>query len=115
MIVIIKYVLKIFNKKVNSLVGAFNLETNEKNIAYEFKNEKGEVSGVIYGEKTDELNYTEIEIPCLKHYRYEFETSVKTQLLFFSNVSFYRQWQGSEEKYEVNDGREKDTGKKDKK
>ena len=98
----IKYVLKIFNKKVNSLVGAFNLETNEKNIAYEFKNEKGEVSGVIYGEKTDELNYTEIEIPCLKHYRYEFETSVKTQLLFFSNVSFYRQWQGSEEKYEVN-------------
>ena len=66
----LKYVLKIFNKKVNSLIAPFNLQTKEKNVAYEFKNEKGEVSGIIYGEKTDELNYTEIEIPCL-HIVYE--------------------------------------------
>lgn len=98
----LKYVLKIFNKKVNSLIAPFNLQTKEKNVAYEFKNEKGEVSGVIYGEKTDELNYTEIEIPCLKHYRYEFETSVKTQLLFFSNVSFHRQYEGLEDPSEIN-------------
>lgn len=96
-----KYILKIFNKKVNSLIGKFNLETNQKNEAYEFKDDKGEVSGFLYGEKTDELNYTEIEIPCLKHYRYEFETSVKTQLLFFKNVSFHRLYHGLENSIET--------------
>ena len=83
------------------MIAPFNLQTKEKNVAYEFKNKEGKVSGVIYGEKTDELNYTEIEIPCLKHYRYEFETSVKTQLLFFSNVSFYRQYEGLGEPFEI--------------
>lgn len=86
----IKYQVKIFNKKVNSLVGKLNLTTGKKNLPYEFKNEKGVVTGVIYGEETQEKNYTEIEVPCLKHHRYEFETAVKTQLLFFKNVKFCR-------------------------
>jgi len=98
----VKYSVQIFNKKVNSLVGALNLSTGEQNVPYEFKNEAGEVTGVIYGEKTDGKNYTEIEVPCLKHYRSEFETAVKTQLLFFNNVRFYRQFGPNvEDKYEI--------------
>lgn len=98
----IKYTVQIFNKKVNSLIGALNLTTGEQNIPYEFKNEEGEVTGVIYGEKTNEKNYTEIEVPCLKHYRYDFETAVKTQLLFFNNVRFWRQFgETDEERYEI--------------
>ena len=87
----IKYQVQIFNKKVNSLVGKFNLETEKKNIPYEFKNANGDVVGIIYGEETTEKNYTEIEVPCLKHHRSEFETAVKTQLLFFTNVKFCRE------------------------
>ena len=99
----IKYSVQIFNKKVNSLVGSLNLTTGEQNIPYEFKNEEGEITGVIYGEKTDEKNYTEIEVPCLKHYRYDFETAVKTQLLFFNNVRFWRQFGETDaERYEIN-------------
>lgn len=87
----VKYKVQIFNKKINSLIGKMNLTTGEQNVPYEFKNDQGEVTGVIYGEKTDEKNNTQIEVPCLKHHRSEFETAVKTQLLFFTNVRFWRE------------------------
>lgn len=90
----VKYKLKIFSKKVNSLIGKFNLETNEENVPYNFyedNDESKEIVGTIYGEKTDEKNYTQIEIPCLKHHRSDFDLAVETQLLFFDNVKYYHE------------------------
>jgi hypothetical protein len=79
----VKYIIQIFDRKLNSLVGPLNLETGEQNVIYEFSD-----GGTIYGQKTDEKNYTEIEVPSLKHYRSDFITAVRTQLLYFKNVSF---------------------------
>jgi len=90
----VKYKVKVFNKKINDLVGKFNLEKGEENVPYYFhldNEESKEIIGTIYGEKTDELNYTEIEIPVMRHYRSDFDTAVKTQLLFFKNVKYYHE------------------------
>lgn len=87
----VKHQLKIFNKKFNSLIGKFNLETGEENIPYEIKSKDGEIIGVLYGEKTNEKNFTQIEIPCLPHHQSEYDLAVKTQLLFFNNVNYYHE------------------------
>ena len=79
----VKYSIQIFDRKLNSLIGPLNLDTGEQNVIYEFSE-----GGEIYGQKTDEKNYTEIEVPSLKHYRSDFITAVKTQLLYFKNVDF---------------------------
>jgi hypothetical protein len=90
----VKYKVKIFNKKMNDLVGKFNLETEEMNVPYHFyldNKEGNEIVGTIYGERTDEKNYTEVEIPVMRHHKYDFDTAVKTQLLFFNNVRYFHE------------------------
>jgi hypothetical protein len=87
----IKYHVKIFSMKVNSLIGALNLETEEENVPYIFYDDDGNETGRIHGERTDEKNYTQIEVPCLKHYKEDFDRGVKTQLLFFDNVRYFNE------------------------
>lgn len=82
----VKYVVQIFNRKLNSLIGSLNLETGEPNIPYTFSD-----GSVMYGEATDELNYCEIEVPALNHHKDEYILAVKTQLLYFNNVKFFIQ------------------------
>lgn len=82
----VRYKVQIFNRKLNSLVGAMNLETGEENVPYEFSD-----GSIMYGEKTNELNYCEIEVPVLNHHKDEYILAVKTQLLYFPNVVFYTQ------------------------
>ena len=79
----VKHIIQIFDRKLNSLIGPLNLDTGEQNVVYEFSD-----GNTIYGQETDEMNYTEIEVPSLKHYRSDFITAVKTQLLYFKNVEF---------------------------
>ena len=79
----VKYKIQVFNKKLNSLIGKLNTEKNEENVSYTFSD-----GSVIYGEKTNEKNYTEIEVPALKHHKQDYITAVKTQLLYFKNVEF---------------------------
>ncbi len=80
----VKYIIKVFRRKINSVIGALNLTTGEQNIPYEFSD-----GFTIYGEKTEEKNYTQIEVPALKHHKANYIEAVKTQLLYFSNVDFY--------------------------
>ena len=89
----VKYKIKVFNRKINSVIGALNLETGEENIPYVFSD-----GYTIHGEKTDEKNYTMIEVPSLKHHRSNYIQAVKTQLLYFNNVKFY-----TESEYGVNE------------
>jgi len=60
-----------------------NLETGEENTPYVFSD-----GYTIYGEKTDEKNYTMVEVPSLKHHKTNYIQAVKTQLLYFNNVTF---------------------------
>jgi hypothetical protein len=77
------YVLKVFNRKVSSMIGSLNLNTGLPNKAYTFSD-----GYVIYGEETTSLNYTKISVPALKHHKNDYITAVKTQLLYFNNVDF---------------------------
>lgn len=79
----VKYILQVFSRKINSTIGPINLETGEQNPSYTFSD-----GYVIYGEKTDEKNYTEVSVPSLRHYKQKFVEAVRTQLLYFKNVKF---------------------------
>lgn len=79
----VKVMLKIFNKKVLSLVPEFNIETSEPNIKVPFGDD------FIYGIPTNEKNYTEISVPCYKHNKSDFINAVKTQLMYIKKVNFY--------------------------
>lgn len=78
------YKIQIFNKKLNSLIGKLNLDNGSENIPYMFTD-----GSIIYGEPTNLKNFTEIEVPTLKHHRQDYITAVKTQLLYFPNVNFF--------------------------
>lgn len=80
----VKYQLKVYRRKINSMIGALNLDTGEQNIPYTFSD-----GFTIYGEKTDEKNYSMVEVPALKHHKSNYIEAVKTQLLYFGNVDFY--------------------------
>jgi hypothetical protein len=77
------YILKVFNRKVSSVIGALNLKTGVANKAYVFSD-----GYIIHGEETTSLNYTKISVPALKHHKNDYITAVKTQLLYFNNVDF---------------------------
>lgn len=79
----VKYQIKVLSRKINSTIGALNLETGEQNVPYTFSD-----GFVIYGEKTDEKNYSMVEVPALKHHKADYIEAVKTQLLYFKNVDF---------------------------
>lgn len=70
---------------MDSLVPKFNMETEEENGFITFSD-----GTKVYYEKTDELNYTEIEIPVKRHNRHKYAQAVKSQLLYFKNVKFTR-------------------------
>jgi hypothetical protein len=79
-----KYIIKVFNKSFNCCVGKLNLKTGEKNKEIVFS------SGyTVYGEKTEDKNFTEIEVPSLKHHKEDYKLAVKTQLLYFKNTKFF--------------------------
>lgn len=79
----VKYIIQVFNKKFNSLIGKINLNTGQENVRYTFSD-----GSVIYGELTEEKNFTEIEVPVLKHHKQDYIAAVKTQLLYFKNINF---------------------------
>lgn len=77
------YKLQIFNKKLVSLIGEYDLDSGERNIEYVFSN-----GSVIYGQKTTEMNGVEVEVPFFKHQHQEVETAIKTQLTYFPNIKY---------------------------
>jgi len=78
-----KYKFNCYSYKIDSTVGKFNLDTNEKNDFITFTN-----GTQVYFEKTNEQNYTEIIVPTKRHHRSKYEQAVKAQLLYFGNVEF---------------------------
>jgi len=80
----VKYKIKVFNRKINSLIGSLNLETGESNVPHTFSD-----GYVIFGEKVDCKNYTTIEVPCMQHHKHDYIRAVKNQLLYFNNVEFF--------------------------
>lgn len=80
----VKYKIRVYRRKFNSLIGKFNLETEKENVVYTFSD-----GYQIYGELTDEKNYTIVEVPVFKHHKQNFVEAVKTQLLYFNNVKFF--------------------------
>ena len=80
----VKYVVRVYRRKINSMIGKLNLATEGMNVPYTFSN--GEV---IYGEATTERNYTEVSVPVLRHHKDSYIRGVETQLLYFKNVKFF--------------------------
>lgn len=80
----VKHKLQVFNRKVNSVIPKLNFDTGGTNVPYTFSD--GEV---IYGEKTTEKNYTQIEVGTKAHHKAGYIEAVKTQLLYFPNVTFH--------------------------
>ena len=78
-----KFKFNCYSYKMDSLVPKFNLDTGEKNDFITFED-----GSVIYYEKTDEKNFTEIEIPVKRHNRQKYTNAVKSQLLYFNNVNY---------------------------
>ena len=78
----LKYSVKIFTQSINSLIGAFDLETGEENSYIEMAD-----GYRIYGEKTTETNGCTIEVPCKKHHKDEYIKAVSTQLMYFDNLT----------------------------
>lgn len=85
----VKYEVHVYNRKINSLIPALDLETGEQNIPYYFYDDEGNITDTIYGTRTDEKNNTRIEVPCMKHYKHDFEVAVKTQLNLVPGVRFF--------------------------
>lgn len=72
-----------YSYKVDSLVPKFNLDTNEENGHIVFPD-----GNIVYYEKTDNLNYTQVTVPCKSHHRDKFRHAIESQLLYFDNVEF---------------------------
>lgn len=94
----VKYICQVYNRKLVSLIPEYNLDKDCENEILTFS-----TGDVIYGEKTDELNYCEIEVPCMKHHKNEYEYAVKTQLMYFPNIRFFVERE-DESRYEIEFG-----------
>lgn len=79
----LKIKLKTFSNKMDSLIGKLNA-SGEMNIPVEMPD-----GSTIYAERTDEKNYTEVEVPALKREKSEYINGVKEQLMFFDNISLH--------------------------
>jgi len=79
----VKFEVQVYNRKVVSTIGPLNLETGEANVPYEFSD-----GFTIYGEKTNEKNFSQVSVAVLKHHKSSYIQAVKTQLLYFNNVKF---------------------------
>jgi hypothetical protein len=78
----LKISLKTFSNKMDSLIGKFN-SNGELNTPVTLPD-----GHVIYAEKTNEKNYTEVTVPCLKREKNDFMRGVKDQLMFFDDIVF---------------------------
>lgn len=72
-----------YSYKVDSIIGKLNLDTGKDNPSIKFPD-----GTVVYYEKTDSLNYTQVTVPCKTHHRDKFKHAVESQLLYFDNVEF---------------------------
>ena len=72
-----------YSYKIDSLVPKFNLETGETNDYITFAD-----GSKIYYEKTEQKNFTEIIVPTKRHHRSKYRQAVRSQLLYFSNVTY---------------------------
>jgi len=78
------YKLNIYSKKIDDLIGPFNLETGEENKFITLSN-----GAKLYYEATKSKNCTEIIVPVKKLNKHRIIEAVKTQLLYLPNVTFH--------------------------
>lgn len=83
-----KFKFNCYSYKIDKLIGKLNTVTGKEN-NYILFYEGTDKEEKIYYEDTDELNSTEIIVPCKKHHRTKFISAVRNQLLYFDNVKFY--------------------------
>lgn len=76
----VRYEVRVYNRKYQSMIGEFNLDTGLPNIA----NIKGDE--VIYGEPYEGTNFTEFEIPVLKTSKQQYIDACKKQLLYMKDI-----------------------------
>lgn len=72
----------VYSHKVTSLVPRLNLDKGTENVLLEFDGEE------VYAEPYDGFNYTRISIEVKKHKRGAYMDAVKSQLMYFPNVTF---------------------------
>lgn len=73
--------LRLFSYKIDCMIPKFDAQGNTNDFI--------EQNGVkFYYEKTDSKNYTEITVPTKKIHRDKIRQAVKSQLLYFDNVTF---------------------------
>lgn len=78
------YKLNIYSKKIDDLIGPFNLETGEENEFITLSS-----GSKIYYEKTTSKNYTEIIVPVKKLNKHKYIDAVSSQLLYLPNVKCF--------------------------
>lgn len=81
-----KFKFNSYSYKVDSLVPKFN-DKGDENSFITFSD-----GNIVYYEKTNEKNYTEIIVPCKSYHRSKFKDAVENQLLYFSNINFKIQY-----------------------
>ena len=76
-----KFKFNCFSYKIDSVIGKFSGDTVNESITFNNGEE-------VYYEATEEANYTEIVVPTKRHHRSKYIQAVKSQLLYFSTVTF---------------------------
>jgi hypothetical protein len=95
-----KFSFNCYSYKVDSIIPKFNLEKNIENPHISLTSANGEVYKVYY-EETTEKNMTEITVPSKRHNRDRWTTAVKDQLIYFPNVKYFIQREGSTDLSEI--------------
>ena len=86
--------LNVYSKKIDDLIGPFNLETGEDNPFTEFED-----GTRIYHEPTSRKNFTEIIVPVKKINKQKFIHAVESQLLYLSHIKFFITENGETQKH----------------
>ena len=79
-----EFIFNVYSHRVESLVPAFDLDTNTANVEYQFSN-----GYKCYYKQTTEANGLTIEIAAKKHHKQQYIDAVKQQLLYFNNVRLF--------------------------
>lgn len=82
----ILYKVRVYNRKYQSLIGPFNIDTGLDNLPISNQNDPSEI---IYGEPYEGKNFYKIEVPVLKSSKQAFIDAVKKQLLYMKDVTFH--------------------------
>lgn len=77
----IKVSVKIYEDRLVSAIPSKDLVAGKDNLKIDLPG-----GGHIFGQKTNDLNYTEIETPCFRSQFNEYVQAVEEQLLFFKNI-----------------------------